>query len=231
MRYHFSFSVLLYLTCLLLLFSCSEGENPLHENPMMEMEKFHPDFTVVTVHKTIEEVFRGLRERNIIVSGWTEEAISNHLTLSGKREVYHIVIRSMSEIGFDEDEIVPYETILKRAKTTGLEPMTFEIALALREQFLNQPDYSTGKRLSEFIVAIDPLIIGVENNIPKVPVITRDDEYPDPSTGIGLWILLLELHTGGNTRGFHPDDPFAFGGRFAFLVPDNLNLDLLEEQE
>ena len=229
MFYRFSISALLLCLACLSLLSCSGGENPLNEEPTPELKKFRPDFTVVTVHRTVEDVFRGLRERNITVSGWTEEAISNHLVLSGERETYHIVVLSMPEMGFAEDETVPYDTILKRADTMGLTPMTFEVALALREQFLNQPDYSTGQRLSEFIVAIEPTIVGVENDIPKVPVITRDDEYPDPTTGIGLWILLLELHIGGDARGFHPNDPFAFGGRFAFLIPDDLNLDLLEE--
>ena len=221
-------TLLLYLACLLAL-SCSEGENPLGEGSASEMKKFRPDFTIVTVHKTVESVFRGLHERNITVSGWTEEAISDHLILNRKRETYHIVVLAMSELGFSEDESVSYNAILKGADAIGLKPMTFEVALALREQFLNQPDHSTGDRLSEFIVAIDPLIVGVENSIPKAPVLTRDDRYPDPTTGIGLWILLLELRTGEYDRLFNPDTPFSFGGRFAFLVPDNLNLDLLEE--
>ena len=231
MFHRFSFTVLLLCLVCLPLLSCSGGENPLDEGQALELEKFRPDFTVVTVHKTTEDVFRGLHERNITISRWTEEAINDHLILSGKREVYHVVVLSMPEIGFAEDEIVQYDTILKRAETMGLAPMTFEVALALREQYLDQPDYSTGDRLGEFIVAIDPPIVGVENDIPKVPVITRDDAYPDPATNIGLWILLLELLIDEDARGFHPNDPFAFGGKFAFLVPDELNLDLIEEQE
>ena len=52
---------LLYLPCLLL-FSCSEGDDPLNEEPAPEVKKFRPDFAIVTVHKTIEDVFHSLRE-------------------------------------------------------------------------------------------------------------------------------------------------------------------------
>ena len=97
-------------------------------------------------------------------------------------------------MGFSKDGFVSYNTILERANTIGLKPMTFEIALALREQFLNQPDYSTEEQLGEFVVAIDPLITGVENNTPKVPVLIRDDTYPDPATNVGLWVVLLQIH-------------------------------------
>lgn len=253
MPYCFSFFLLLLcFTCLSLLSCCEGGEGLLQEEPSRNEppptvrrvtvevpvlvqapgpEGFRPDFTIVTVHKNIQDISRGFREHNINVSGWTDEAINNHLTLAGEREVYHIVVLSLSELGFLEGEDAIYDTVLERADAVGLSPMTLEIALALREQFLSQPDYSTGHRLGEFLAAIDPPVIGVENNIPKVPVIVRDDEYPDPVTGIGLWILMLELFVEGNKRLFQPHDPFSFGGRFAFLVPDHLNLDLLEARE
>ena len=107
----------------------------------------------------------------------------------------------------------------------------------LREQFLAQPDRSTGHRLGEFFAAIDPPVAfpGVGEGVPKIPSIERDDEDPHEETGIGLWVLLNELQfIDGDVRVFDPlNDPDGvdLGGRFAFIVPDYLNLDLIEEQE
>ena len=108
----------------------------------------------------------------------------------------------------------------------------------LREQFLAQPDYSTGHRLGGFFVAIDPPIAfpTVGEGIPKIPSIIRDDNHPHEEAGIKLklFVLLNELQfIGGNTRVFDPFDPDGtdLSGRFAFIVPDHLNLDLIEKLE
>ncbi len=209
-------------------------EVPVHILPE-EPEGFRPDFTVITLYTDFQDFFRGLRQRKIFISDWTHDAMtSGFFVFSGERRTYHIVVVSMLDMGFTEP--ATYDAILWRADEMGLEPMSFEIAIMLREQFLAQPDYSTGHRLGEFFAAIDPPITfpNVGEGTPKIPSIVRDDEYPDEETGIGLWIILNELEfIGGDIRLFDPFDPEGvdLGGRFAFIVPDHLNLDLIEALE
>ena len=202
---------------------CPEVEPEIVEVPVLmepeEPEGFRPDFTVITMYDQVQDLFRGLRQHNIVISEWTHAAMSNPLfVLSGERKTYHIVVISMSEMGFTAP--ATYDAILERAGEIGLMPMSFEIALMLREQFLAQPDRLTGHRLGAFFAAIDPPIAfpGVRDGIPKIPSIERDDKRLQPEINIGLWVLLNELEfVGGNVRVFDPlNDPDGvdLGGRF-----------------
>lgn len=220
---------------------CPEVEPEIVEVPVLiepeEPEGFRPDFTVITMYTDIHEFFRGLRQHRIIISNWTNAAMSSPLfTFSRVRRTYHIVVVSMlQDMGFTEP--ATYDEILEWASGAGLYPMSFEVALMLREQFLAQPDRSTGHRLGGFFVAINPPIAfpTVGEGIPKIPSIVRDDEYPHEAEGfdVKLLIMLNELQfIDGNTRVFDPDDGVDdLEGRFAFVVPDHLNLDLIEALE
>ena len=252
MFYRFSFfSLFIFCGAVFFLFSCEEPariiiepdcpevepeiiEVPVHILPE-EPEGFRPDFTVITLYTNVQNFFQGLLQHNIVVSNWTREAMGSALfVLSGERRTYHIVVVSMLDMGFTES--ATYDAILERADEMGLEPTSFEVALTLREQFLAQPDRSTGNRLGEFFVAIHPPIAfpNVGEGVPKIPSIERDDEHPHENSDVGLWIKLNELQfIGGDTRVFDPLDPDGvdLGGRFAFIVPDRLNLDLIEALE
>lgn len=196
---------------------------------------FYPDFTVITLHDTSEKILDALERRHVRISGWTREALLDpDFSPRGDRQIYHLVVVSMLELGFLEDEIVPYNVIVEKAAEAGLEPVNFEVALALREQYMAQPEYMTGHRLGEFFVAVDPAVNwGPGDPISKIPSLSRDDEFPHEETGIGLWIVLnnIIVQENGLDRGFNPLDPEGVdrGGRFCFAVPDDLNLDLIRE--
>lgn len=221
---------------------CPEVEPEIVEVPVLvepeEPEGFRPDFTVITMYTDIQDFFRGLRQHRIIIGNWTHAAMSSPLfVFSGKRRTYHIVVVSMlSDMGFTEP--VTYDEILEWASGAGLYPMPFEVALMLREQFLAQPDYSIGHRLGGFFAAINPPIAfpTVGEGIPKIPSIIRDDNHPHEEEGfdVKLLILLNELQfINGDTRVFDPFDPHGddLDGRFAFVVPNHLNLNLIEERQ
>lgn len=197
---------------------------------------FYPDFTVITVHDDQAEVLDALERRHMRISNWTRQALMDpEFSLEGDRDIYHLVVVSMLELGFLEDEIASYDVIVERAAEVGLLPVNFEVALALREQYLSQPEYMTGHRLGEFFIAVDPVVLVPGDPVPKIPSLSRDDEFPHEETGIGLWIVLnnIVVQENGLDRGFNPLDPEGAdrGGRFCFAVPDHLNLDIIREME
>lgn len=106
----------------------------------------------------------------------------------------------------------------------GLETCPVELAPQLRLQLLDQPDYRTGERLSEFFVASEPFVL-TRDGLPKIFSVVRDDRYPHPETGIGLWLISNGTIDAEDKE--HPDrlfnasDPEGIdhGGRFAFVVP------------
>ena len=96
--------------------------------------------------------------------------------------------------------------------------------MQLRLQFLDQLDWTTGERLSDFFIASEPFVLTREG-LPKIFSIVRDDRFPHPETGIGLWLISNGTVEAGDAE--HPDrlfnasDPeqFDHGGRFAFVIP------------
>ena len=85
-----------------------------------------------------------------------------------------IVVVSMLELGFAEDELATLDTIYNRAKQMGLETCPVETAAQLRLQFLDQPDWRTGERLSDFFVASEPFVL-TPDGFPKIFSVVRDD--------------------------------------------------------
>ena len=119
---------------------------------------FHPDFSIVSgIHRTGNEVLESLYAKNMLPSKWTIESLLNEdLVLPDERTVRHIVALSMLDMGFLENELAPLEVVLDRAQEIGLDSLSFGDAMAVREQFIAQPDYSTGHRLGEFFIGMHP---------------------------------------------------------------------------
>ena len=243
--------------CLLLsiavFFSCSEegsDNNPISEpvrtdTPITkvstitteeepEQNGFRPDFSIVTgVHKTGEEAHQSLDVSKFRISKWSSEALLNpDFPMSGKRETFHVVILSLLEMGFLENELVSLETVLEKVEKMDLVPLTPEQAIATREQFIAQPDYTTGERLGEFFIAMEPMNLFADG-LRKIFSIHRDDEFPHPDTNVGLWLISNNIEDVNGPRLFDPLDPEGvdLGGRFACIVPPELNLDSIDLEE
>ncbi len=202
---------------------------------VVEQEGFRPDFAVINLYSDKQELKDSLEARKIRVSNWANAVIDDSdFVPTGDRAVYNIVVVSMLELGFLENELASYTAIVDEAAKEGLVPMPFETAVMIREQFMTQPEYMSGHRLGEFFIAIHEPKLVQGDPIPKIPSVSRDDEFPHPETGVGLWIVMnaIQLEDGG-PRLFDPLDPLGAdrGGRFAFVVPDEINLDLIETTE
>ena len=130
----------------------------------------------------------------------------------------------MREMGFAAGELATLDTIYDRAKQMGLETCPVETAAQLRLQFLDQPDWITGKRLGDFFIASEPFVLTREG-LPKIFSVVRDDRFPHVETGMGLWLISNGTVDAGDEE--HPDrlfnasDPTGLDlkGRFAFVVP------------
>lgn len=193
---------------------------------------FRPNFPIVTgVHQTGMEAHQSLETNKFRISRWSSEALLNpDFPMSGEREVFHVVILSLLEMGFPADELISLQTVLKKIREIGLLPLTPEQAVSAREQFIAQPDYTTGERLGEFFVAMEPMDFFADG-ILKIFSIHRDDEFPHPDTNVGLWLISNNVEDGDGPHLFNPSDPPIgddLGGRFACLVPPELNLDIIE---
>ena len=140
-----------------------------------------------------------------------------------KKEVV-VIVTTLLEMGFLENELVTLETILKKAKKFGLEPCPPELPAQLRLQFTDQPDWSTGERLGDFFVASEAINL-YDDGVPKIFSVTRDDEFPHEETGIGLWLVSNNVidaaDAGKRDRLFNPSDEGGAdrSGRFAFIMP------------
>ena len=70
----------------------------------------------------------------------------------------------------------------------------------------------------------EPFVLTREG-IPKIFSVVRDDRYPHPETGIGLWLIANGTVDASDEerpdRLFNASDPEGFdhGGRFAFIIP------------
>lgn len=188
--------------------------------------RFKADFTVTLgTHRTGSDLIESLFEEKCLVSRWSVRILDNaDFPVVAAETTVDIVVVSLLEMGFAADKFVTLETIYDRAKELGLETCPVETAAQLRLQFLNQPDYKTGDRLSEFFVASEPFVL-MREGIPQIFSVVRDDRYPHNETGVGLWLIANNTaHVGDwelTDRLFSPSDikDIDHEGRFAFVIP------------
>ena len=187
---------------------------------------FAADFTITPGnHTSGVDLLAALLEEKCSVSLWSRDALENpDFPVVTAGVTFDVVVVSMQELGFAEDEFATLDTIYGRAKQMGLETCPVGLAPLLRLHLLNQPDYRTGKRLSEFFVASEPFVLTREG-LPKIFSVVRDDQCPHPETGIGLWLISNGTIEAGDAelpgRQFSASDPYEnhHKGRFAFVVP------------
>ena len=186
---------------------------------------FTADFTITLgTHTSGADLLDALLESKCGVSLWSRQALGNpDFPVAAEEITVDIVVVSMLEMGFAEGELATLDTIYNRAKQMGLETCPVETAPQLRLQILDQPDYTTEARLGAFFVASEPFVLTREG-LPKIFSVVRDDKFPHPETGIGLWLIANGTVNIGDE---HPDRLFnasapegvEHGGRFAFVIP------------
>lgn len=186
---------------------------------------FEADFTItVGTHSSGTELLEALIEEKCSVSLWSMQALEHpNFQMVSEEITLEIVVVSMLDLGFAEEELATLDTIYRRAKQMGLEICPVETAAQLRLQFSDQPDWSTGDPLGEFFVASKPFFLTREG-LPKIFSVVRDDDYPHDETGIGLWLIANGTIEAGAWelpgRLFNASDPdmIDHGGRFAFVI-------------
>ena len=185
---------------------------------------FTADFSITLgTHTSGVSLLVALLEGQCEVSQWSRQALGNpSFPVVAAETTVDIVVVSMLELGFAADEFATIDAIYARAKQMGFEACPVETAPQLRLQFLDQPNWSTGARLGSFFVASEPFVLTHEG-FPKIFSVLRDDDFPHPETGIGLWLILngtLDSETEGHPgRLFNASDSNDHDGRFAFVLP------------
>ena len=190
-----------------------------------DVKGFAADFTITLgTHSSGADLFSTLIEEKCRVSIWSTQALENlDFPVVAEEITVDIVVVSMLEMGFAEGELATLDTIYDRAKQMGLEACPVETAAQLRLQFLDQPSWTTEKRLGEFFVASEPFVL-TRDVFPKIFSVVRDDGFPHLETGIGLWLISNDTVNVGNMglpdRLFNASDPerVDHGGRFAFVI-------------
>ncbi len=187
---------------------------------------FVADFTIILgTHRSGVALLETLLEEKCRLSLWSAQALENPAFPVVAAEItVDIVVVSMQEMGFAEDAFFPLDTIYNRAKQMGLETCPVETAAQLRLQFVDQPDWRTGKLLGDFFVASEPFAL-TPDGFPKIFSVARDDRYPHRDTGIGLWLVSNGTVDAGKAEYpailFNASDPegFEHEARFAFIIP------------
>ena len=192
----------------------------------IDEKNFAADFTLTLgTHRSGADLLDRLIEEKCKVSAWSILALKNpDFPVAAAELTVDIVVVSLLEMGFAEDALVPLSVIYARAQQMGLETCPVETAAQLRLQFLDQPDWTTGERLSEFFVVSEPFVL-TPDGFPKIFSVVRDDKYPHRETGIGLW--LISSGTTDAEDDEQPDRVFNASdlkgvdheGRFAFVIP------------
>lgn len=205
-------------------FGCEMVRDTIFSDKESESFAFVADFNVTLgTYPTGADLLDNLIAEKFRVSEWSAQALNNpDFPVAEDRTTVNVVVISLLEMGFGEDDLVSLKTILDRGKEFGLEPCSPEVGPQLRLQFIAQPDYSMGGRFGEFFFAMEPLTL-FDDGSEKIFNIVRDDEYPHEETDIGLWLLsnnVADTDT-GQDRLFDPLDPegYDLGGRFAFILP------------
>ena len=187
---------------------------------------FVADFTITLgTHRSGADLLAALIEEKCRISVWSKQALENpDFPVVAEKITVDLVVVSMLEMGFAEDTFATVDTIYDRAKQMGLETCPVETAVQLRLQFLDQPDWRTGERLSDFFVASEPFVM-TPDGFPKIFSVIREDRYPHRDTGIGLWLVSEGTVDAGTEkhadRLFDASDPVGGidrGGRFAFVI-------------
>ena len=187
---------------------------------------FTANFTITLgTHRSGADFLETLIAEKFRISVWSRQALENpDFPVVAAETTVDIVVVSMRELGFAKGERATLDTIYDRAKQRGLETCPVETAVQLRLQFVDQPDWRTGKRLSEFFVASEPFVL-TRDGIPKIFSLAADGRYPHRETGVGLWLVSDGTVDAGNAerpgRLFNASDPEKIdrGGRFAFVIP------------
>ncbi|MCY4571140.1 MAG: RNA polymerase sigma factor [Candidatus Poribacteria bacterium] len=187
---------------------------------------FAADFSLTLgTHRTGTDLLAALIEEKCRTSVWSAQALENpDFPVAAAEITAEIVIVSMREMGFAVGELATLDTIYARAKQMGLETCPVETAVQLRLRFLDQLDWTTGEQLSEFFVASEPFVL-TRDGFPKIFSVVRDDRYPHPETGRGLWLIANGTVDAGDAerpdRLFNASDPEGsdHSGRFAFVIP------------
>ena len=213
----------------LLIFSSSSQYLPYFKNfigfTLRDEKGFAADVTLTFgTHRSGTDLLDALIAEKCRVSVWTAQALENpEFPVAAAATTVDIVVVSMRELGFAAGELATLDTIYNRAKQMGLETCPVETAVQLRLQFLDQPDWTVGRRLGSFFVASEPFVLTREG-LPKIFSVVRDDRYPHPETSIGLWLIANGTVDAEDAE--HPDRLFNasnedrdHGGRFAFVIP------------
>ena len=197
------------------------------QNMEEEMEEeIVADFTVTLgTHEDGEALLDSLTKDHFRVSKWSMQALTHpDFPVEEEERQVDVIVMSLLEMGFLQDELVSLDTIIKRAKKLGFEVCTPELGAQLRLQYTDQPDWSTGDRLGQFFVASEAIDL-YDDGVPKIFSIIRDDEFPHKETGIGLWLISNNVVDAADpdhrARLFNPADQndVDLGGRFAFIIP------------
>ena len=191
-----------------------------------DKKDFAADFTITLgTHTSGADLLKTLIEKKCMISLWSIQALGNpDFPVAAEEITVDIVVVSMLEMGFAAGELATLDTIYERAKQMGLKICPVETAPQLRLQFLDQPDYTTQERLGEFFVASEPFFLR-SDDFPKIFSVGRDDNFPDPETGIGLWLISNNIvdaeDVGFPDKLFNASDPdeVDYGSRFAFVIP------------
>ena len=192
----------------------------------IDEKDFAPDFTLTLgTHRSGADILETLIAEKCRVSAWSILALKNpDFPVAAAEITVDIVVVSLLEMGFAENALVPLGAIYERAQQMGLQTCPVEAAAQLRLQFLDQPDYTTGERLSEFFVVSEPFVF-TPDGFPKIFSVVRDDSFPHRDTGIGLWLIASGTTDAEDEE--QPDRVFNASdlkgvdheGRFAFVVP------------
>ena len=187
---------------------------------------FTANFTITLgTHRSGTDLLEALIKKKCRTSVWSGQALENpDFPVAAAETTVDIVVVSMRELGFAADERASLATLYERARRLGLETCPVETAAQLRLQFLDQPDWATGQRLSGFFVASEPFVL-TRDGFPKIFSVVRDDRHSHSETGMGLWLIANGTVDAGDPgrpdRLFNASDPTGLDlrGRFAFVVP------------
>ncbi|MDE0011288.1 MAG: hypothetical protein OXU36_09070 [Candidatus Poribacteria bacterium] len=240
--------ILSILLSVVLLFSCSREETEtgteivkktstetapdpviMDQDIVQDMEEeIVADFTVTLgTHENGEALLDSLTKNHFRVSKWSMQVLTHrNFPVEAEEQQVDVIVMSLLEMGFLQDELVSLDTTIKRAKKLGFEVCTPELAAQLRLQYTDQPDWSTGDRLGQFFVATEAIDLYADG-VPKIFSIIRDDAFPHKETGIGLWLISNNVVDAADqdrrARLFNPADQNGddLGGRFAFIIPSD----------
>ena len=189
-------------------------------------EEVGADFTVTLgTHEDGGALLDSLTQNHFRVSKWSIQALTHRdFPVEEEEQQVDVIVLSLLEMGFLQDELVSLDTLIKRAKKLGFDVCTPELAVQLRLQYTDQSDWSTGDRLGQFFVASEAIDLYADG-VPKIFSIIRDDAFPHKETGIGLWLISNNVVDAADpdhrARLFNPPDQNGddLGGRFAFIIP------------